>query len=75
MAQMGGLMVYLSAFIGGIVGLSLAPDFVGYCNTVANDANVTGTTSEVFYATILPILYAVLCVAGIAGGIYKMFKQ
>jgi len=74
MANFGGMMVYITAFIGGIIGLSLAPDFVGYCASVANDANVTGTPSEVFYATILPILYAVLCVAGIAGGIYKMFR-
>ena len=74
MAQMGGMMIYITAFIGGIIGLALAPDFVGYCASVANDTNVSGTPSEIFYSTILPILYAVLCVAGIAGGIYKMFR-
>ena len=75
MASMGGLMVYITRFIGGIVGLALAPDFVSYCAVVAADTNVTGTPAEIFYSTILPILYAVLCVAGIAGGIYKMFRS
>ena len=69
------MIVYISTFVGSIVGLALAPNFVGYCVAAANDANITGTIAAIFYNPILPILYGTLCIAGLAAAIYKMFRR
>lgn len=76
MATWNGLslmMVYIGVFIGSIVALALAPTFMTY--TTAADAATNDTVVSLFYATILPILYAVCCIAGLAGATYKLFKQ
>jgi hypothetical protein len=70
---LGIMMIYIGVFIGSIVALALAPTFMTYCTAAGNATS--DTVVKLFYNTILPILYAVCCIAGLAGATYKLFKS
>lgn len=67
------IILYIMVFVSSVVGISLLPDFAGYCATAAADGNITGTITETV-VNLLPMLYGVICIAGMVGPIYKLFR-
>ena len=74
MARAGrtNIILYIMVFISSVIGISLLPDFAGYCAAAQADTNVTGITDTV--VGLLPMLYAVICIAGMVGPIYQLFR-
>jgi len=68
------LITYISVFIGSILGVSLLPEFAYQCSLAAANDSINGTITEMFVGTIMPMLWGALCLGGLAGALYKMFK-
>lgn len=69
----GAIVLYIMVFVASIVGITLLPEFTDQCVAADNHASVTGVVSTVV-TTILPLLYAVLCIAGMVAPIYKLMR-
>ncbi len=70
------ILLFLSVFIGCIFGLALTSSFVGFCNTASYSFNNTTNEAimDVMLQLILPLLWVVLCVMGLAGAMYGVWR-
>ena len=68
------LVLYISVFVGSILGIALLPEFASQCATAANDSNIAGTVTATFVGDIMPMIWGALCLGGLAGALYKMFR-
>ena len=66
------IVLYIMVFIASVIGISLLPEFAYQCTVAQDNASVTGITSTV--VGLLPMLYGVICIAGMVGPIYKLFS-
>ena len=75
MAYNGGsknIVLYIMVFIASVIGISLLPEFAYQCAQAQANTSVTGITDTV--VGLLPMLYAVVCIAGMVGPIYALFR-
>jgi hypothetical protein len=72
---LNSILVTLSILISGILVVALAPTFVGYCMTTAENENITGTVTAIIYNLILPILWGVIGVVCIVAPMWKLWKS
>lgn len=69
----GFIMLFISVFVGSLVGLLLGPTFTYQCSVAAAN-NSTPESIQVFLTLILPMLWYVLCIIGLAGAMYGVWR-
>lgn len=69
----GGILLYIMVFISSLVGITLLPEFAYQVTLAQANASITGITDTM--VGLLPMLYAVICIAGMVAPIYKLFRS
>lgn len=70
------IILFISVFIGSIFGLALLPDFYTFCETASWSFNSTDyeTIFDIILLLALPILWVILCLTGLAGAMYGIWR-
>lgn len=60
-------------FVASLVGITLLPEFANQCRIAGNNDSLPSMVATIVQ-TILPLLYGVICIAGMVGPLYKLFR-